>query len=168
MRFNFAAQHPTSEILVIKPGWFVTALLVAACGGSGTPAPAQPAPSAASAVESFMKAVVDSNLAQMASLWGTSAGPASRTNQPPDWPRRIAVMQAYLKSDSFRLTADSPRSDPNRRDLQVQLKRQHCTRSVPFVAVKSGAGWLVTDVDLALAGNPARPCDEGVATDTAK
>ena len=49
-----------------------------------------PAGSAAATVKSFMQAVADSNLAKMASLWGTASGPASKTNQPPDWaaPRR--------------------------------------------------------------------------------
>jgi hypothetical protein len=107
-----------------------------------------------------MKAVADSNLARMASLWGTASGPASKTRQPADWQRRIIIMQAYLRSDSFRLTGDAPQADPNRRDLQVELKRQTCSWTVPFVAVKSGSGWLVTNVDLAAAGNPARPCDE--------
>jgi hypothetical protein len=154
---------------VTQHRWFVAALLLTACGGGGGTAPAQPVASAAGAVQSFMKAVADSNLAQMASLWGTASGPASKTNQPPDWQRRIAIMQAYLKSDSFRLTADVPQQDPNRRDLQVQLRRQACTWSVPFVAVKSSTGWLVTQVDLSAAGNPARPCQEGTtATDSTK
>lgn len=115
-----------------------------------------------------MKAVADSNLAKMATLWGTANGPASKTNQPPDWQRRITVMQAYLRNDSYRLTADVPSGDQNRRDLQVEIKRQACTWSVPFVAVKSGEGWLVTQVDISAAGNPARPCQEGAASDSAK
>ena len=142
--------------------WCLPLLLVVACGGgAGTTDTTPPAPSAAGAVQSFMKAVADSNVARMASLWGTASGPASKTNQPADWQRRIIIMQAYLRSDSFRLTGDAPQADPNRRDLQVELKRQTCTWTVPFVAVKSGSGWLVTNVDLAAAGNPARPCDEG-------
>jgi hypothetical protein len=146
--------------------WLLTALLLAACGGSGSPAPAQPASSASAAVQSFMKAVADSNLPKMGSLWGTSAGPASQTNVPPDWQRRVAIMQAYLRSDSFRVTADVAQTDPNRRDLQVELKRQTCTWSVPFVAVKSGNGWLVTQVDLTAAGNPARACEHNETPDS--
>jgi hypothetical protein len=107
-----------------------------------------------------MKAVADSNLAKMATLWGTAGGPASETKQPPDWQRRIAIMQAYLRSDSYRLTADVPGSDQNHRDLQVEIKRQTCTWSVPFTAVRSSKGWLVTQVDISAAGNPARPCAE--------
>jgi hypothetical protein len=116
-----------------------------------------------------MQAVADSNLAQMASLWGTANGPASKTRQPPDWERRIAIMQAYLRNDSFRVTSDVPESDPNRRAQQVEIKRQACTWSVPFVSVKSRDGsWLVTQVDLTAAGNPARPCLEGSPIDTSR
>jgi hypothetical protein len=152
---------------VIKHRWFAATLLVISCGGSGS-APTQPASSAAGAVQSFMKAVADSNVAKMGTLWGTAGGPASVTKQPPDWERRIAIMQAYLKNDSYRLTGDVPGSDPNRRDIQVEIKRQTCTWSVPFVAVKSGQRWLVTQVDISLAGNPSRGCDERTASDSAK
>jgi hypothetical protein len=109
-----------------------------------------------------MSAVADSNLAKMASLWGTANGPASKTRQPPDWQRRIAIMQAYLRNDSFRITSDRPDPDDNRRAQQVEIKRRTCTWSVPFVSIKTRSGsWLVTQVDLAAAGNPARPCVEG-------
>jgi hypothetical protein len=108
-----------------------------------------------------MQAVADSNLAKMASLWGTASGPASRTGQPPDYERRIVIMQAYLRNQSFRVTSDVPES-PNRRSLQVEIRRETCAWSVPFVTIKTGDGsWLVNQVDLAAAGNPARPCVEG-------
>lgn len=151
-----------------KQLWFGTGLLLAACGGGGA-SPVQPAASSTGAVRSFMQAVADSNVAQMAALWGTANGPASKTRQPPDWERRIAIMQAYLRNDSFRITSDVPESDPNRRTQQVEIKRQACTWSVPFVSVKSRDGsWLVTQVDLTAAGNPARPCPEGSPIDTSR
>ena len=107
-----------------------------------------------------MQAVADSNLAKMASLWGTANGPASKTGQPQDYQKRIVIMQAYLRNEGFRLTSDVPQT-PVRRELQVQIRRQTCTWSVPFVAIKTRDGsWLVNQVDLAAAGNPARPCSE--------
>ena len=144
-----------------KQRYCVTALfLLAACGGSRT-APVQPVNTAAGAVQGFMQAVADSNLGKMATLWGTSSGSAAKTGQPPDYERRIVIMQAYLRNESFRVTSDVPQS-PSRRDLQVELRRHTCTWSVPFVAVRTGDGsWLVTQVDLTAAGNPARPCLEG-------
>jgi hypothetical protein len=141
-----------------------TALLLAACGGS--PAPVQPASSAAGAVNGFMQAVADSNLAKMATLWGTVRGPASKTGQPPDYERRVAIIQAYLRNDGYRLTSDVADTD-SRRALQVEIRRQTCTWNVPFVAVKARDGsWLVNQVDLAAAGNPARQCGEGEARDS--
>jgi hypothetical protein len=143
-------------------------LLLAACGG-GTSAPdaTQPVTSAKGAVQGFMQAVADSNLNKMASLWGTAAGPASKTNIPPDYRRRIAVMQAYLRNQSFRILSDQPQATENRRAIQVELRREACTWSVPFVAIKATDGtWLVTQVDLAAAGNPARPCLDPASVDT--
>jgi hypothetical protein len=140
--------------------------LLAACGGGGTSSPVQPAKTAAAAVQGFMQAVADSNLDKMATLWGTASGPAAKTGQPKDYERRIAVMRAYLRNDSFRLTSDVPETT-DRRALQVQLRRQVCTWNVPFVAVKATDGsWLVNQVDLAAAGNPARPCEPGSRSDS--
>ena len=150
-----------------KERWLGTLLLVAACGGGGGAPAAEPSTSASGAVRSFMQAVADSNIDKMASLWGTANGPASRTNQPPDYRRRVAIMQAYLRNQSFRITSDVPENDQNRRALQVEIRRETCTWSVPFVALKANNGnWLVTRVDLAAAGNPARPCIEGARADS--
>jgi hypothetical protein len=144
---------------VTKQRWLGTVLLLAACGGGGGAPGAQPASSASGAVRTFMQAVADSNVDKMASLWGTANGPASKTKQPPDYLRRVAIMQAYLRSQSFRITSDVPELDQSRRALLVELKRDTCTWSVPFVAVKTTDGsWVVNRVDLAAAGNPARPC----------
>ena len=113
-----------------------------------------------------MQAVADGNLDKMASLWGTANGPASKTRQPPDYERRIAVIRAYLRNDSFRVTSDVPES-ANRRALRVEIRRQTCTWNVPFMVVKTGDGsWLVNQVDLNAAGNPARPCVEGAQGDS--
>jgi len=149
---------------VTKQRWCWSVFLLAACGG-GT-APVQPATSAAAAVRGFMQAVADSNVDKMAALWGTANGSAAQTKQPPDYERRVAIMQAYLRNESFRVTSDVPETE-SRRSLQVELKRKTCTWSVPFVSVKTNSGsWLVNQVDLTAAGNPARPCLEGSPGDT--
>jgi hypothetical protein len=109
-----------------------------------------------------MQAVADSNLTKMAGLWGTAGGPALKTGQPRDYQRRVAIMRAYLRNESFRLTSDVPES-PDRRALKVEIRRKTCTWNVPFIAIKSRDGaWLVNEVDLTAAGNPARPCVEGM------
>lgn len=115
-----------------------------------------------------MQAVADSNLTKMASLWGTARGPASQTKQPADYERRIAIMQAYLRNDSFRVVSEARDSD-TRHSFQVLIRRQTCSWTVPFVTVKTGDGaWLVNQVDIGAAGNPARPCTEGEQGDSTK
>lgn len=145
-----------------KQRWLGGVLLLAACGGGAGPAQVQPANSAKGAVDRFMEAVADSNLTLMGNLWGTAAGPAAKTNQPSDWERRIAIMRAYLQNESHRIVSDAPDASDSRHSIQVELRRQLCTWVVPFTAIKAGDGtWLVNQVELTAAGNPARPCVPG-------
>lgn len=152
---------------MIKPRWFVFAAVLAGCGGGSTPATVAPTNSAKGAVESFMQAVADSDLTQMANFWGSTGGPAARTRQPPDYERRIAIMHAYLQNESHRIVSDSPVGGDARHALQVEIRRQLCSWVVPFTAIKLGDGsWIVSQVDLTAAGNPAQGCDPGGAKDT--
>ncbi len=152
---------------MIKPRCFVFAAALAACGGGSTPATVAPTTSARGAVEAFMQAVADTNLTAMASLWGTAAGPASRTRQPPDYERRVAIMHAYLRNESHRIVSDAPEAAGTRHALQVEIRRQLCSWVVPFTAVKLNDGnWIVGQVDLTAAGNPAQPCNPGGQRDT--
>ena len=142
---------------------FAALLALGACGGgagAGASGPVKPANSAQAAVEGFMQAVADSNLARMAELWGTAGGPAARTRQPNDYERRITIMQAYLRNESHRVLPITPSGSDSRQDVQVELRRELCTWVVPFTVIKTGEGsWLVNQVDVAQAGNPARPCN---------
>jgi hypothetical protein len=143
-------------------------MLLAACGGSGGTPAVHPANTASAAVENFMKAVADSNLAAMAGLWGTSKGPASRTRQPADYERRISVMRSYLSHDDFRILGDAPDVSEGRHTVQVQIRRSACTWTIPFVVIQLADGsWIVNQMDLTAAGNPARPCDAS-AQDTSR
>lgn len=138
------------------------AALLAACGGGGGSGTGQvqPAATASATVQNFMRAVADSNLATMASLWGTANGSAARTKQPPDYERRIVVMQSYLVHDDSRILADAPDGSSGRHAVQVQLRRQACTWTVPFSVIQlSDGGWIINQIDLTTAGNPARACD---------
>jgi len=148
---------------VIKARALVLAVLLAACGGGSAPSTVAPATSARGAVDHFMQAVADSNLTQMANLWGTSAGPAAKTNQPSDWEKRIVVMQAYLQNESHRVVSDSPEgTGDTRHALQVEIRRQLCSWVVPFTAIRLANGaWIVNQVDVTAAGNPAQPCVPG-------
>jgi len=154
---------------VIKRRWIGAALVLAACSGgsAGGAGEVDPANSASSAVTAFLQAVSDSNLSKMAALWGTTAGPSARTRQPPDYERRVAVMQAYLRHDDSRIVSDTPEAIPTRHTVQAELRRSACTWSVPFVVIQlSNGGWIVNSVDLVTAGNPSRPC-RSQAGDTA-
>ena len=143
-------------------------MVLAACSGSGGTAAVHPANTASAAVQNFMKAVSDSNLAVMAGLWGTSKGSASRTRQPADYQRRIVVMQSYLSHDDFRILADVPEGSEGRHTVQVQIRRGACTWTIPFLVIQLADGsWIVNQMDLTAAGNPARPCDSS-AQDTAR
>jgi hypothetical protein len=148
--------------------WYAAALLISACGGGGSGSAAvHPSNTAAAAVESFLQAVADSNVDRMAALWGTARGPAATTHMPSDYERRIVIMQHYLRHETARVVSDAPEGSENRHALQVELRRQLCTWVVPFVAIKSAEGtWIVNQVDLAAAGNPARPCEPGAQADT--
>ena len=149
--------------------FFLVSAALAACGGSAGKTSAAPGPvtSPRGAVEQFLQAVADSNLQKMALLWGTSSGPAAKTNQPPDYQRRIIVIQAYLKNEGTAITSDAPDGGPDRHLVQVELRRDLCTKTVPFTVIKLADGtWLVNQVDLSAAGNPARPCLPGNEQDT--
>jgi hypothetical protein len=148
---------------VIKTHGLVLAVLLAACGGGSAPSTVAPSTSARGAVDAFMQAVADSNLTRMSNLWGTSAGPAAKTNQPSDWEKRITVMQAYLKNESHRVVGDTPEgTGDTRHAVQVEIRRELCTWVVPFTAIKLGDGsWIVNQVDVTAAGNPGRPCVPG-------
>ena len=148
---------------MINRRWIAAVALAAACGGGGGAGQVHPSNTASAAVQSFMRAVADSNLEAMASLWGTAGGPAARTKQPPDYERRIVVMQSYLVNDDWRITADTPDGTSGRHAVQVQLRRQACTWTVPFGVIQLNDGsWIVNQIDLTTAGNPARPCNPSV------
>ena len=136
------------------------ALLLGACGGgSGSPA-ASPVISSPQAVTAFMQAAADSNVTRMAELWGTSRGPASKT-RPADYEKRLMVLQVWLRGDSTRILSDvAIPGEDNRRRVSVALYRGNCMKQIPVTTVRIGdGGWIVQNVDISFAGNPARPCE---------
>lgn len=138
-------------------------LTALACGGgtSISGGPVEPATSASQALTRFMRAAADSNLARMAELWGSADGPAARTGQPPEWEKRIIVLQSYLRGDSVRVVTDVPvsGSDSQRRVI-VELYRPGCVKQIPAIVTRTrSGGWLVENIDVSAAGNPARPCE---------
>lgn len=132
-------------------------LLGTACsgGGSGT---AAPMPTATQAVSAFFRAAADSNLNRMAELWPLS-GSAAKTSAE-DYQKRLSLLQVFVRADSSRILSDEPVSgDNNRRRLAVAIWRSGCMKQVPVTSARSGTGWIVQNVEIAYAGNPARPCE---------
>lgn len=138
----------------------VVAAILAACGGHSGSAPTAPVASSGQAMREFMQAARDSNLTRMSQLWGSSRGPATETHSPPDYEKRLVVIQAYLRADSSRVVSDMPvTGDVTRRHLLVALYRSGCMKQIPAVLLKVKDAWIVNDIQLASAGNPARPCE---------
>lgn len=136
-------------------------LLAGACGGTSAGAPAAPVNSSQQALTEFMRAAKDSNMTRMAELWGTSRGPASQT-RPASYEKRLAVMQVWLRGDSARVVSDDPvPGDENHRRLSVALYRSGCVKQIPATLLRTQNGWIVEWINLAFAGNPARPCEPG-------
>ena len=141
----------------------LAAAVVAGCsshsGGSGTTA--APVMSSAQAMRDFMKAAADSNLARMGQLWGTSKGPAAQAGVPDNYEKILVVLQIYLRADSSRVVSDVAMSGrEDQRELKVDMYRRGCKKQIPAKLIRlNNKGWIVNNVDLAAAGNPARPCE---------
>lgn len=141
-------------------------LLAAACGGGGGTVPApvmdagSPVSSPTEVVTEFMKAVADSNLTRMGQLWGTARGSAAVTGEPVRWREQVIVMQLWLHGGTSRITGNVPAMGAaDRRDITLELERGGCLKQVPFTVIRLASGsWLVANVDISQAGNPARPC----------
>ena len=140
-----------------KP-WMMGALLLAACGGQRSTL--SPSPGPEYAVQEFMAAVADSNLTKMAQYWGTAKGAAGEIGQPPDYPKRIEVIQLWLRGYSYRILASTP-TDAERtaQQMQVEMARGDCRKQVAFLAVKTtSARWVIQSIDLNAVGSPMMPC----------
>lgn len=116
--------------------------------------------SPAAAVQEFMHAVADSNLARMADLWGTDKGPVSKTH-PKDYEKRIMIMQMFLHGVQSRTLGDVPSSKSGLRSVTTELAHNGCKVTISIDVVKAKDGWLVQSFDLAEAGRVNQPCDNG-------
>jgi hypothetical protein len=143
------------------PYLICTAALLA-CGGASTGAVSSEL-SSEQVVRAFMKAVADSDLVRMGDLWGTSRGSANATRFPPEYQRRLGVIQAWLRgSDSIRVISDmAVQGNANERRVVIAYHRSGCVKQIPITTVRNGKQWLVSSIDVGLAGSPAKPCEPG-------
>ena len=144
--------------------WLVGVALLAACGGSSTRTQSTaPSPNPEYELHEFMAAVADSNLPKMAEFWGTANGSAAETGNPSDYPKRVEVMQIYLRGFSFRVVASVPvDATQSAQSMGVEMTRDDCIKSVAVTAVRTRTGrWVIQDIDLTALGSPAAPCTPG-------
>ena len=110
----------------------------------------------------FMDAVQRKDLAEMGRLWGSAQGAAAGRMQGQELQQRLEVIQIYLNHQSYRVLGPAPVTPGKavRRAYQIELTRPNrCKASFPIELVQTGTGgWLVQNVNLDQAGNPARPC----------
>jgi hypothetical protein len=109
----------------------------------------------------FMAAVKAEDLAGMSRLWGTKDGPVVDRMDPVAAQRRLRLMQIYLAHDNYTAVLDDGQMFANtEREVhyKVTLSRKNCRPIVPFKLVKAGSTWLVENVNLSEAGNPAPSC----------
>ncbi len=135
------------------------ALTGPSCGGRGNEPPAPSAPEAA--VRGFLNAVRANSLLAMGDLWGTAKGRASRSMDRDELEERLTVIRIYLKHEEFEILQPEealPRGELNTRVVRVRLTRAGCAPVVPFTVVRWRGGWLVSSIELAAVGHPARPC----------
>lgn len=134
-------------------------LITVACGGRGGSVPAPSDPEIT--VREFMNAVRANRLRTMGALWGTARGPAAGSMPAAELEQRLTVMRIYLEHERYELVPDSDAvGSGGRRVLRLRLFRKGCTSVVPFTLVRYRDGWLISEIDLAAAGNPARICAE--------
>jgi len=120
-------------------------------------APAIATPSLA--VEEFIRAAADSNLTRMSQLWGNARGSAARTGRPKEYGKRMVIMQAYLTGVQVRTLGEVSAGKAGRMLVTTELSRGPCKVTLPVTAVKAGSGWVVTEFDLAQAGEVNKPCE---------
>jgi hypothetical protein len=119
------------------------------------------------ALDQFLGAVKDKNLDRMGRLWGTERGPAAEWMKPDELRKKLTVIQIYLSHSGYRVI-EGPIPAPARADLltyRVELQRSGCSQMVPIDVVRTrSGGWLVLDVHLESAGNPAAKCPPSEGT----
>lgn len=137
----------------------VLLLVVAACAGGIANPTANRTPEAV--VQSFLAAARAGNDTLMATFWGGPKGPAAKTKQPSDYEKRIEIMRKYLANDSTVVVGrGNVVSQPQQVMVTVRIYRGKCQNLVPFIAGPWKDVWLIQNVDVTNAGNPARPCDD--------
>ena len=77
--------------------------------------------------------------------------------------QRLTVIKTYLAHEEFEILPPDANSllPEGQRQVRVRITRMGCTPVVPFTLGRWKSGWLISNIDLGAAGNPARPCPVG-------
>jgi hypothetical protein len=96
----------------------------------------------------------------MEQLWGSDRGPAATYMDAKDVEQRLTVIRTFLAHEKFEFDQANSVDPLNsaQRIVKVRLTRKGCQPVVPFTTVQWKDRWLVKDISLADAGNPARSC----------
>ena len=144
----------------------LAALGALACGGGQRPSTAAPQ-DMQETVTRFFAAVKANDLTRMGQLWGTEKGPASSSMDAVELSRRLTVIQKYLTHTGYRVI-QGPMAVPGNermRTFRIELQRTTCARVLPIDLVQTrDGGWIVYDVHLEAAGNPAMVCPPATGT----
>lgn len=120
----------------------------AACSrgpGPGTSLPGAATPSQAAA--EFMNAVKAQDLQAMATVWGTSQGPARDQMDRTTLEQRLIIMQGCYDHDRYQILGESQGQDGERL-VRVQVTRGARSRTANFaVAPGPSNRWFVRDAD---------------------
>jgi hypothetical protein len=149
----------------------LVALGALACGGPGPKPPVPQSPQ--QALDQFMAAVKANDLQRMGTLFGSDRGPASSFQDAAYLKNQLTTIQVYLDHTGYRViegplpaapvnpTFKNVPSPDKLRDVKIELQRGACNVVLPITLVRTNSGgWLVYDVHLESAGNPARGCPQ--------
>jgi hypothetical protein len=154
--------HTGVEIVPVMKKLAFLLVLAAACHSAARPTPASVHPagtpvsgggaggatSARTAVTGFLAAVRAEDLQALASVWGTSLGPARNTIPRDELEKRELIMMCFLRHERYRLLSDAESTGGQRR-VEVELGLGGITRTTAFTAVPGEGGrWYVQSFDM--------------------
>ena len=134
--------------------------LLVACGGGHaitTPIPSDPN----AAVNQFLAAVKNKDVAGMSQVWGDEDNLEVHLVKPDEFRMRVISLQIYLSNKGYRII-EGPvpvQGVASRRTYRVELQRTNCTFPVTLtVAQMHRGGWLFYGTDLTDVVNASRSC----------
>jgi hypothetical protein len=109
-----------------------------------------------------MAAVKANDIDRMGELWGSERGPASGYRSAEYLRKTLTVFQKYFNHTGYRVVEGPSKvqGKENLMNVRIELQRPTgCNIQLPIDLIRANSGgWLVFDVHLEAAGNPAVVC----------